>query len=97
MVTYCWKKNVNFPLENPKRLWGLFFVFGASFNFVLDVVPGKGFVSVCVLEKAEDQIAVCVTSARSFVLSTVTIASLLLFTVNKQGLLMREAQISAVV
>lgn len=52
---------------------------------------------MCVLEKAEDQIAVCVTSAHSFVFSTVTIASLLLFTVNKQGLLMREAQISAVV
>lgn len=49
----------------------------------------------CVLGKAGVQITVCVTSAHSSVFSSVTIASLLLFTVNKRRLLMSEAHVSA--
>lgn len=48
------------------------------------------------LSKARIQITVCVTSAHSFVFSAITIASLLLFTVNKHGVLMNKAHASAV-
>lgn len=45
----------------------------------------------CVLGEAGIQNTVCVTSAHSFVFSSVTIASRLLFTVNKHCLLMSKA------
>lgn len=48
------------------------------------------------LGKAEIQITVCVTSTHSFVFSAVTIESLLLFTVNKHGVLVNKAHGSAV-
>lgn len=49
----------------------------------------------CVLGKAGIQITACVTSAHCFVFSSVTIASPLLFTVNKHYLLMSRAHVSA--
>lgn len=60
-----------FPLKTQKTLRTLLFVFGASFNFVLDVVPGKGFVSVCVCVRKgrEPNCSLCDLSSQLCVLN----------------------------